>query len=240
MTTQTAIISSDNLSTSGMNMTSGNAILFSEMTPQQEFAERFHHWYDTHHIPIRMACNGFISARRYRRTDREGYLAVYELLDDTVLDSGPYNLIKNKPSDETSWMLKNVTGFTRYLATQTSTKRQGSPTDAVDAPILYSVSFNVPEAAAVDFEAWYDQEHIPLLMECPDWHMVRRFRVVSGAPEIYTHMALHYLGDISALQSPAREKARRTSWRDRLAANAWFKPNYTVFEAHGPRQVGIG
>jgi hypothetical protein len=219
--------------------TKGHAVLFSEMTPGEEFADRFHDWYDTHHIPIRMDCPGFISAQRYKRQDGPGYLAVYEMNDTQVLSSDAYKVIKNNPSEETAWMLKNVTGFTRYLAGETSVQPAGDAASSqIDAPLLYAVSFNVPAEAHADFDAWYETEHIPLLMECPEWLMVRRLRVTDGVPETYTHMALHYLADAKALASPAREKARGTAWRARLAQHDWFKATYAVFERHGQRQIG--
>jgi hypothetical protein len=51
-------------------------------------------------------------------------------------------------------------------------------------------------------------------------------------------MALHYLADSKALQSPARDKARKTAWRDKLAKNDWFKASYTVFDRVGQRHLG--
>lgn len=216
----------------------GQSVLFSEMTPAPEFEARFHNWYDTHHIPVRMACPGFVSGQRYKRQDSAGYLAVYEMDDVDVLASDAYKVIKNNPSEETAWMLANVTGFTRYLARETSVSPAEPTAALLDAPVLYAVCFNIPTEAQPDFDAWYETEHIPLLMQCPDWLMVRRMRVTDGVPETYTHMALHYLADAKALQSPEREAARKTAWRDRLAQNDWFKASYTVFDRVGQRQIG--
>ncbi|MBB5048321.1 hypothetical protein HNR60_003084 [Rhodopseudomonas rhenobacensis] len=217
----------------------GQAVLFSEMAPAAAWTDRFHNWYDTHHIPVRMACPGFVSAQRYRRQDGEGYLAVYEMDDVGVLSSDAYKVIKSNPSEDTAFMLANVSGFTRYLASETSAKPAApGVAAALDAPILYSVCFNVPAEAAAEFDSWYETEHIPLLMECPDWLMVRRMLVTDGVPEIYTHMALHYLADAKALQSPARENARATEWRKRLAEQDWFQASYAVFDRWGQRQLG--
>lgn len=220
--------------------TSPSAILFSEMTPGPDFEVDFHNWYDEEHIPIRMDCPGFASAQRYARTDRAGFLAVYELADLDVLASDAYTRIKKNPSERTARMLADVTGFTRYLAAESFVQVREGVEAPLDAPVLYAVAFNVPDHAAAEFDSWYETEHIPLLMECEDWLMVRRFRVSDGAPETFTHMALHYLADMRALSSPAREAARKTAWRDRLAAEPWFKASYTTFLRHGPRQTGRG
>jgi hypothetical protein len=220
-------------------LSKGQAVLFSEMIPGEQFTDKFNNWYDTHHIPVRMACSGFVSAQRYKRQDNRGYLAVYEIDDVGVLSSDAYKVIKNNPSEETAWMLANVSGFTRYLASETSVQPiDQSDSSLLDAPVLYAVCFNIPAEAHLEFDAWYETEHIPLLMKCPDWLMVRRMRVTDSVPETYTHMALHYLADAKALQSPEREEARNTTWRGKLAKNEWFKASYAVFDRVGPRQTG--
>jgi hypothetical protein len=43
-----------------------------------------------------------------------------------------------------------------------------------------------------------------------------------------SHDALHYLTDLRALQSPARDMARDTRWRDKPIAEGWFAPEYRV------------
>lgn len=223
----------------GVTMASkGRSVLFSEMKPGADFEERFNTWYDTEHIPIRMDCPGFVSGQRYRRHNAAGYLAVYEMTDLGAMSTQAYTEVKTRPSEETAWMLKNVTGFTRYLANETSVRTNGDEADALDAPFLYAVSFNVPDEATAEFDDWYEQDHVPLLMKEPKWLMVRRLRVADGVPEPYTHLALHYLSDADALQSPAREAARASPWRARLAQEPWFKGSYTVFSRHGQRHIG--
>ena len=207
------------------------AVLFSEMTPDPSWEGEFHTWYDTEHIPLRMAVPGFRSARRYSADDGRGFLAVYEMDSPQVLQSATYGEVKNKPSELTARMLRDVSGFTRYTTTEFSEHVQGGldASAALDAPFLYSVFFTVPKSSTDLFDAWYEEDHIPILMECEDWLMVRRFDIVSGDPENYTHMALHYLRDLSALNSPARAKARATNWRAKLATEPWFKGIYRTF-----------
>ena len=65
--------------------------------------------------------------------------------------------------------------------------------------------------------------------------MVRRFEIFDGEPQPWTHLALHYLADLAALDSPEREAARDTEWRKKLAEEQWFRASYQVFEAIGDR-----
>ena len=214
-----------------MNKVKGSAILFSEMTPAPDWEQGFNDWYDSEHIPIRVALRGFHSARRYHRNERD-YLAIYEMATLAALKTAAFDAIKNQPSERTAWMLANVAGFTRYLGEEIGVSGDVS---AINAPVLYAVWFNVPAERQADFDAWYEQDHIPALMECPQWRMVRRFAITGGAPHNWNRLALHYLDDAAALESPARAKARATPWRARLAAEPWFKPEYQVFNGHGAR-----
>src|SRR5262245_15030796 len=217
----------------------GAAVLFSEMAPGPELEAEFNAWYDEDHIPLRMPCPGFIIACRYKAADAANYLAVYELADIGVLRSDAYRAVKDDPSERTTRMLSSVTGFTRYLARETSCRIQGAASAVpLDAPVLYAVLFNVPEEGADTFDAWYEQEHVGLLMENPDWLMVRRFTIAEGMPQPFTRLALHYLANEAALSAPERERARAAPWRKRLAENSWFKGTHSVFQRHRQRQHG--
>ena len=220
----------------------GASVLFSEMTPPAGQEQRFHNWYDEEHIPLRMDVPGFVSAQRYRdlADDAKGFLAVYEMTDPGVMKTPAYQEVKTKPSETTREMLSTVLGFTRYIAAETSVRRHPNERgiSAIDAPLLYAVWFEVPESAQADFDAWYELDHVPHLMGCKDWLMVRRFRVIDGEPTSANRLALHYLGDRSALDSPERATARKTPWRERLAALPWFSGRYSLFERLGARQIG--
>lgn len=224
----------------------GAAILFSEMTPAPAWEGEFNEWYDSEHIPLRMAAPGFASARRYKSLKDDSYLAVYETEALAAFKTPAYDKIKGQPSDLTKRMLADVTGFTRYLGEQIGEhvdekRRAAHAGDApLEAPVLYAVFFNVPAERQADFDAWYEQDHVPLLLKCEDWLMCRRFRVTDGAPGNYNRLALHYLKDVRALESPQRAEARATPWRAKLAGEPWFSGHYLTFAAHRPRQRGVG
>ena len=214
------------------------AVLFSEMTPDQAWEAEFNAWYDEEHIPIRMKAPGFTGAQRYRRVDGPDYLAIYDMTTPGALATPEYQTIKGLPSERTSRMLRDVQGFTRYIGEEIDCVARPDAVAGELAPYVYAVFFNVPEARAPEFEDWYAQDHIPTLLKCKDWLMVRRFRIRDGSPEQWSHLALHYLASTSALDSPERAQARASAWRDRLAAESWFKGKYAVFARHGDRFAG--
>ena len=214
----------------------GNAVLFSEMTPDKPWEDEFNSWYDTEHIPIRMKVPGFGGAQRYCRNERD-YLAIYEMDSAAALQSDAYREVKDNPSPVTARMLRDVSNFTRYIGDQISLSVNESVAAQSyrNAPVLYPVFFNVPKERLQEFDAWYDEDHIPALMGCADWWAVRRFDLVDAHPKTFNRLALHYLGNEEALSSKARDKARSTEWRDRLACEPWFKGTYMIFRKHGER-----
>jgi len=61
------------------------------MQPPPAFEEEFNAWYDTEHVPERLAVPGFESARRYVcLTGHPRYLAMYALESAAVLDTEAY------------------------------------------------------------------------------------------------------------------------------------------------------
>ena len=219
-------------------MAQGGCVLFSEMTPDTSYEAEFNDWYDCEHIPLRMRVPGFHSAQRYVAPGTRHYLAIYEMDSASVLQSPPYQEVKNNPSERTRWMLRTVRGFTRYIGNQIGmqTRPTTSEAEPIDAAYVYAVFFAVPGERQAEFNDWYERDHAPTLLECKDWLMVRRLRITDGEPEKWTHLALHYLADSAALSSPERERARASPWRARLAQESWFNGKYIVFAKHGARQ----
>lgn len=212
-------------------------ILFSQMQPTPALEGEFNAWYDEEHVPLRLAIDGFEGAVRYRvhaeepkREEAPRYAVTYWLRDLSVLDTEAYRRIKEGPSGRAQRMLRSVTRFTRFTCLElTSAARPRTP-PLEAAPVLYAVWFGVPAHAAADIEAWYREEHIPLLMEEPLWRAAVSYRVVHGEPAHLTHLTLHYLESAEALKSPARQRARGTPWRQRLGREPWFRGLQVLYE----------
>jgi len=227
---------------SPLDQIKGNAILFSEMTPPEGREDAFNDWYDNHHSPSHVqGVPGFISAMRYRSADGPHYLAIYELSGADALDHEEYKRRKLTPDDPTYEMLQSVSGFTRYIGVEAFYReRDDAPVSPLDAPVVLCVFFTVPMEERVGFEDWYDSEHIPMLFDCPDWLMARRFDIVAWDPEPYTHLMLHYLNDESALQSDALKRSRETPWRQSLAARPWYAPLFVTYHRRNNRFLKSG
>ena len=174
----------------------GSTILFSEMTPDASWEDEFNDWYDHEHIPLRMAVPGFRSAQRYLADGTRNYLVVYEMDSPAVLRSPAYLAVKNNPSERTRRMLSSVTGFTRYIAEEGARYTRGvDQAKALDAPFLYSVFFEVPPQRQDEFIK-SDKKG------SKDELLLRSLKILDGEPKSWTHLALHYLKDASAIESP--------------------------------------
>ena len=213
----------------------GQTILFSEMTPPAHLEDAFNTWYDGEHIPLRMAAPGFEGAQRYRDGATLNYLAIYEMDSPAALGTAHYKTIKNDPSALSRRMLDSVSGFTRYIGTEIASAPAQGWQRMIEAATVYAVFFEVPGDRCGDFDTWYDQDHIPILLGDVRWRGVRRFAIVEGAPFRYNRLALHYIAGREALESEVRRQARATPWRAKLAAEPWFKGHYLVFDRVGDR-----
>lgn len=81
------------------------------MNPPPTFEEEFNAWYDLEHVPERLAVPGFESGRRYISTGASPrYLAMYDLEDESVLDSEAYRRVGG---DNSSPWTKRITARAR-------------------------------------------------------------------------------------------------------------------------------
>ena len=217
----------------------GATVLFTELSPDMDWEDEFNHWYDTHLIPVRMGVPGFISAQRYCDPDRPNYLGLFEIASPAVLECAEYEKVKAQPNAQTAWMLANTLDYSRYIGNEISDQRRDDARDdALAAPVLFAVFFSVPDDKVEEFNKWYDEEYVPILLKCPDWLAVRRFEIIDGEPQPWTHMALHYLADIAARDSEEYEAARDTEWYKKLSEEPWFRSSYLIFERVGERFTG--
>lgn len=216
-------------------------LLFSQMEPLPGEEDDFRDWYETEHIPARMALPGFSAAVRYEAIEgTPRFLACYFLDDMAALATPGYQRLKSDPGERTARMLGRVQGFTRYLCEELSDT--GPATDS--AGCLSAVAFTVPEHAREQFQDWYAGEHIPMLMKADGWLRVRRYAVRPGGDgPAWTHLALHELKDPSAMDSPERAAARDTQKRAALAGQGWFRKSgrwlYRAIYFSGDARVSV-
>jgi hypothetical protein len=197
-------------------------ILFARMAPPPATEDAFNDWYETEHVPSRLSVEGFVAAHRYRERDPDpdpAYAVVYEMESADVVKGDDYRAMQARTAPRTDAITGGLCAFHRSIARLQSSA--GEELGDVGHPWLWAVGFAVPADRVDEFDAWYDTEHVPLLLGAPGWRRCRRYLIENGNDRL-THLALHDIDGPELLASPERTAAGSTEWRARLAAEPWF------------------
>ena len=208
-------------------------LLLTMTEPTQAMEEEFNAWYDTEHIAERLAIPGFISARRWvypRAKPGSGkYLATYELTGTDVLTTPEY--LSHAGEHFTPWSkrcLAKAVLNRRWAASQTL------PGDALPAPEARALMVAIGDTPAeheLEFNKWYDEEHVPMLAKVPGVLCARRFFSPAGKPR---HIALYELSQPDVTRSAPWQEAVGTPWSQRMigltAGSDWF---FRCYDAYG-------
>lgn len=177
--------------------------------------EEFNDWYDTEHIPERAALAGFGACERW--LDDEGAkvsVATYDLDTLDVLRSEPYKAIAYDNLSPWSRRIgRKAKLLLRFEGVQTLPGEAAAPADA--GGLLVNAMNVAPEAEA-DFNAWYDEEHIPALAAVPGTLAARRYVAEGPAGGTHRYMAIYHLTSPEVTKSEAWAKAIDTPWSARV------------------------
>lgn len=206
----------------------GKTIVYDTVTVNRDSGIAFDVWYQNHYVPSVLSAGQMLNVQCYGSPLRATYVAVFE---SNASASALHGVL---PAPEHAAILSSERHIAAFMNEQMAS---GAIAPLREAPILYPVLFSVPASGEQDFNAWYDDEHLGILLRCPYWPMCRRFKVYKPQPGSWTHIALHYLTDLRALESKERDEARATPWRARLAQNDWFKGDYRVLYKFGARRT---
>jgi hypothetical protein len=86
----------------------------------------------------------------------------------------------------------------------------------VGAGALLLNAMNVTAAAEADFNAWYDEEHIPALAAVPGTLAARRYRSTQADGGTHRYIAIYHLGSPDVARSMAWKAAVDTPWSARV------------------------
>ena len=89
--------------------------------------------------------------------------------------------------------------------------------------IVYLLKYPVPFDYLYEFDAWFQYEHMPMLLEEPTWYGCTFYRALGASCHAFA--ALHSL-EPGALKSAARNASVDTPWWHRLKAHDWFDKGF--------------
>jgi hypothetical protein len=180
----------------------------------------YHDWYENEHGPARLTVPGVLAGYRYQALDdlTPRWLALYELSGTEVLDSPEYKAVLENGSDRDKFIMANLATLDRRIYEQIS--EDGAVSGP--GPVILAVANSVRPETVDDMTAWYEREHIPMLLAVPGWQRIRRYRLTGPAPlgPGVGFLSLHELAGPDVLEEPAYRAAVSTPWRDRMVSEA--------------------
>lgn len=209
---------------------SETALLLELSRPLPGEDEQFDKWYKEELLPARLA-DGVLSARRY--VDVAGvndWMAKYDLekADDRYL------MVPSAMRESAQGVPAKLPRFEQRIYEPVSVPDAAHARQGDAHPILMAVWWTPATGTEDDFNAWYTEEHIPLLMGVPGWSAIERYRLTSGTGP--TFLALHHLESIDALAHPAHRRAVDTPWRAAVAGRR-EQHERRIFRRHDTEQM---
>jgi hypothetical protein len=177
-------------------------------------ADEFHDWYDLEHIPERRAVAGFGACERWIGEEHPALsVATYDLDSVDVLRSKAYASIAY--GNLSVWS-KRVTAMCKRLLRFEGTQiKPGDAAAPAGARALLLNAMNVGPEAEDDFNAWYDEEHLPALARVPGTLAARRYRS-TAANGTHRYVAIYHLESQEVARSAAWKAAVDTPWSARV------------------------
>jgi hypothetical protein len=210
-------------------------LLFVYSDPGTVDPAEFTDWYDNEHAPNRIALPGFGTVTRFRAADglKPEWLATYEIKPGT-LETPAYKALWENASEREKRIMSSVGTLDRRVYSPLSDSWADGYADrstgASDPPpVVMAVSMSVPPAVEPDLEAYYEQEHYPLLLSVPGWRRARRFVLTAGTGPKY--LSLHEIESQAAFDDPGYKAATSTPWRNRIVESAIGREK-RVFRLH--------
>lgn len=172
----------------------------------------FNDWYDTEHVPERRRIGGFITAQRWiGAEDPKISVALYDLESVDVLQAPAYRAIAS--ANLSPWSKRMIGKCRRLLRFEGEQILPDERIPDIHSAGMLLFGMNVAPEAEQEFNAWYDEEHLPRLSAVPGCLSARRFRSTGGSPK---YLALYHLSASEVVSTKIWEEAAITPWTLKL------------------------
>ena len=185
--------------------------------------DEFNDWYDNEHIPGLLRIKGITNAQRWLNAEEVSLMpglggnvpnlsvAIYDLESLDVLQSPAYRAIADAGrAASPSRVSSKCRRICHFEAEQILPGRQAGPDRAGG---LMMFGFNVPPEVEGEFNAWFNDEHIPRLSAVDGVLCARRFRMAGGT---HRYLAVYHLAAPEVQSSQAWVKAGASPWTTRM------------------------
>ncbi|MCK9508918.1 MAG: hypothetical protein M0Q54_10820 [Pigmentiphaga sp.] len=175
-----------------------------------ERASEFVEWQDQEYLPTLSHSSLFVDVSRYQVL--KGQHTQVTWLDanhDALLSLG--SGIDNQLPPLPIW-LKILNGRARERFALRLHAAMGDFGSGA-APFRYIVQADIPDAIAPEYNAWYDEEHLPRLVSVPGIRCARRYLASDGSPR---YLTAYDLETVDAFETPEALQARKTPWTEKM------------------------
>jgi len=177
-------------------------------------ADEFHDWYDREHLPESERIAGFGRCERWLGLNEPmAAAATYDLDTVDVLRSVDYLAVAYENSSP--WTKRMVGKCHRLLRFEGAQLSPGGAAAPENAGGLLINAMNVAADAEDEFNAWYDEEHLPALGTVPGCLAARRYRS-TGEGSTHKYLAVYHLEAPKVCSSEAWIEAADTPWSARI------------------------
>jgi len=146
--------------------------------------EEFNSWYESEHVPSVLERPGWLRMARYRCTDGAPLLSLYDL-DDNV-EVTPH--LSEAPFRSDRFSARGIRNY--HARTWREIHAAGPPIDRPEW--LNVVTVDLEPGYAAPFNRWYNDVHVPEILDCPGWLANRRYECLDGEPRF---LAIYELED---------------------------------------------
>ena len=221
-------------------MVKRRALLMAKMDPPLKNEKEWNDYYNKIHVADRVEIPGFLSARRFKKVEGiprqysipgdSQYLSLYDLVNVNVLNGKDYRKVWEKdhakPQYSFEYQIFKLPKFARGIFEQIFP--ENDEYTAPDSRYVLLVGHEIPRGKASEFNAWYNTEHIPMLLKVPGVLNIRRFVMsrgetppIVGGGIVSKYLTIWDVEDPKAFETEEFQKPAASPW------SQWVRSWYT-------------
>jgi hypothetical protein len=223
-------------------MADKRAVMLVRMDSPLEKEVEWNDWYNSVHIPGRLAIPGFLTARRFELSEGlpekfivpgPKYLTIYELANTDALSSKLYLELQEKeaslPPDSFEAITRKLPGLSGGVYEQIYPEERTYEIPEGAKYLLAVGHADLAPKIIEEYNAWYNTEHIPSYVDIPGFINARRFQIAKGkagllpgaqlpAPDF---IALYDLANGEVFETEEFKQRSSTPWSTRIRQWTW-------------------